>query len=637
MTVLTLALTELRRLVATPLARVALVALMLVPVLYAGLYLWANRDPYAALSRVPAALVVEDEGASVGGALHNYGDQAAGTILAGRAFDWHRVSAEQAAAGLTDGSYDFTVTFPANFSASLASSQQAINGDGAPEQALIRLATDDTNGYLSSSIAAQATTTIRDAVVQEVGQEAADAFLVSFADIRSSLDEAVGGAGQLDQGAASALSGAQQLEAGTGELAQGAAQLADGTSQLAGGASRLADGTAQLADGAEQLAGGVARFQAAGDGLRADAHQLAQDLSTAQQELPARLAEAGLSPEQIARIMDALAPLAAQVPRAVAQVDSVTGAVDELSAGAAQLSASAGQAAAGAQSVSAGAAQSAAGAAQLSSGAASAHDGAAALSGGLGSLASGAGTLLDRLTAGRNALPELDPSQRSAIAQNMGDPVGVARTSITQAENYGAGLAPFFVSLAAWIGIYALFLIIRPVSRVALSTARAPVRTALAGWLTPAVLGAIQMLAVYAVLTLALQLPVAQPLPALGLMALASATFAAIILALNVWLGSVGQFLGLILMVVQLVTAGGTFPWQTLPEPLAVLHRALPMSSAVDGLRQLSYGGSSALAIDDALVLAAWLVGALAVTSVLTLRMSRRRTLRDLRPSLIGG
>lgn len=55
---------------------------------------------------------------------------------------------------------------------------------------------------------------------------------------------------------------------------------------------------------------------------------------------------------------------------------------------------------------------------------------------------------------------------------------------------------------------------------------------------------------------------------------LASFTYAAIILALNVWLGSVGQFVGLVLMVLQLLTAGGTFPWQTLPAPLAWLHHA---------------------------------------------------------------
>ena len=53
---------ELDRLTATVMSRVALAALLLVPVLYGGLYLWANQDPYAGLDRVPVALVVADTG-----------------------------------------------------------------------------------------------------------------------------------------------------------------------------------------------------------------------------------------------------------------------------------------------------------------------------------------------------------------------------------------------------------------------------------------------------------------------------------------------------------------------------------------------------------------------------------------------
>jgi len=59
---------ELRRLTATRMSVIALVALMLVPVLYGGLYLWANQDPYGHFSEVPVALVDLDEGSGTGGA-----------------------------------------------------------------------------------------------------------------------------------------------------------------------------------------------------------------------------------------------------------------------------------------------------------------------------------------------------------------------------------------------------------------------------------------------------------------------------------------------------------------------------------------------------------------------------------------
>jgi len=146
----------------------------------------------------------------------------------------------------------------------------------------------------------------------------------------------------------------------------------------------------------------------------------------------------------------------------------------------------------------------------------------------------------------------------------------------------------------------------------------------------------VQMAGLFFVLAVVLGFSMSSPLGVYAILALSSLTFAAIILALNVWLGSVGQFVGLVLMVLQLVTAGGTFPWQTLPAPLAALHHVLPMSYTVDAMRQLMYGGNAASATHDALVLVLWMLGALVVAGIGVTRMTHFRTLRDLQPSLIG-
>ncbi|HZJ28784.1 MAG TPA: YhgE/Pip family protein, partial [Solirubrobacterales bacterium] len=97
---------ELARLTATTMSRIALAALMLVPVLYGGLYLWANHDPYSGLDRVPVALVVADTGATIDGESRNYGAEVADQLIDDRAFAWQRVSASTARSGVTDGTYD---------------------------------------------------------------------------------------------------------------------------------------------------------------------------------------------------------------------------------------------------------------------------------------------------------------------------------------------------------------------------------------------------------------------------------------------------------------------------------------------------------------------------------------------------
>ncbi|MGO1775642.1 MAG: YhgE/Pip domain-containing protein, partial [Agrococcus casei] len=116
-----LALAELRRLTATPMSRLALLALAIVPLLYGGIYLWANQDPYSNLDQVPAALVVEDTGHGSGDDRQNVGQDVAENVIEDGSFDWHLVNAEEAAAGVDNGDYDFSLTLPRTFTEDLLS------------------------------------------------------------------------------------------------------------------------------------------------------------------------------------------------------------------------------------------------------------------------------------------------------------------------------------------------------------------------------------------------------------------------------------------------------------------------------------------------------------------------------------
>ncbi|WP_375537573.1 YhgE/Pip family protein [Demequina sp. NBRC 110057] len=692
---------ELRRLTSTPMAVLALIALMGVPILYGGMYLWANKDPYAALDRIPAAIVVADQGTTVDGEPKSYGEDVAEQMVDDGTFDWTIVDSTEARDGVEDEDYDFAITFPADFSDALASTST-----DDPHQARVTLTTNDVNSYLASTIGEQAAESIRVSIVQTVNEEAASRFLLGLADIRSSLVDAADGAQQLTDGAADALAGSEDLGSGldqlvtgagdltdgTGQLAQGASALADGTGSLAAGASDLADGTQQVADGASELSDGLSSLkdgaqtlsegaQQVADGNAAlaqtadsvgDAAQEAADgIPAARDTIAQRLTELGLTEAQVTEALAALDPVGDALVDANDTLQDQVDSVDTLSAGATQvadgasdLADAAASAATGASTLATGASSAATGASDLSDGAdavdegatslasgasdldagattlgdglTTAADGASDLTDGIGQLHDGAQDLTDGLQDGVDEIPVADEQLRDEQAATIADPVDLDNTSIADAGTYGAGLAPFFMSLAAWIGIYALFLIVKPVSKRAITAIHSPVRVTLAGWLTPGALGAAQMVGLFTVVAWALGFTFDNAVGAYALLALASLTFAAIILALNVWLGSVGQFLGLVLMVVQLVTAGGTFPWQTLPGPLASLHHVLPMSFAVDGLRQLMYGGSSAAAWGDAAALALWMVGALVVAAIGVTRMTHRRTLRDLQPSLIG-
>lgn len=660
---------ELRRLTATRMSTIALVALMLVPVLYGGLYLWANQDPYGEFADIPVALVDLDAGAPGSAAAPDstdaataaapdatdaataaagrvdYGAQVTEQLLDGGAFGWRRLDADDAREALRTGAVDFSVTLPADFSAALTSA----SGD-APRQATLLLATNDANNYLASSIGTQAVEHIRSSVAELVGREAASRLLTGISDVRSQLQDATGGATQLADGAARAVDGAtalvdgaEQLATGTVQVHDGAATLAEGASSLSSGTQAIASGTADLATGASQVAAGTGELAGYADRAGVAVDDAVARLPEVRSDIARRLAERGLDQAQIDEVLAALDPLGVAVRDGAERLDAAVGQVDRLADGAAQVRDGAArltdattQLAAGASELSDGADRLATGTADAASGAARLDDGAGQLAAGLDTLDSGLVTLRDGLAAGVAQLPDSMPALRDQQAQTISDPVEVDAGNLAQADDYGAGLAPFFAALAAWIGIYALFLIVKPVSRRAVTALRSPVRVTLAGWLTPALLGSVGMVALFGVLSLALGFHFSSPAGALGILLLASFTYAAIILALNVWLGSVGQFLGLVLMVVQLVTAGGTFPWQTLPAPLAALHHVMPMGYVVDGMRQWMYGGDLGRVGTDVAVLSTWMLGALVFAAIGVTRMTHRRTLRDLQPSLIG-
>lgn len=638
---------ELRRLTASRMSVVALVALMLVPVLYGGLYLWANQDPYGKLQDVPVALVNLDEGVAADGdaPAADYGSRVAGQLIDGGAFDWQFTDPAGAAEQLRHGDVDFTVTLPADFSEALTSAA----GDH-PRQANIVLATNDANNYLASTIGTQAVEKIRRSVAELVAQEAAGRLLDGIADIRVSLVSAEDGAQQLtdgtaraERGAGAVHDGAAKLASGTKRLADGASDLDDGAGTLASGAATVSDGAARVARGAAQVADGTATLAGYADRAGAAVDQAVALLPAARTGLADALAARGFDEEQIDAVLVELDPLADALTRGADRVDAAVGQVDRLASGAADVSTGATRVAGGAAEVSSGASRLARGASTLATGATSAAEGAralesgaATLTDGLETLHSGAASLRDGLAKGVASLPDSSADLRATQADTIADPVSIDTSSVARAADYGAGLAPFFAALAAWIGIYALFLIVKPISRRAVTALRSPLRVTLAGWLTPALLGGAGMVVLFGVLAVALGFGFTHPVGTLGILLLASFTYAAIILALNVWLGSVGQFLGLVLMVLQLVTAGGTFPWQTLPAPLAALHHVLPMGYVVDAMRQLMYGGDIARVWSDVTVLVVWMLAALAVAAVGVTRMTHRRTLRDLQPSLIG-
>ncbi|WP_116112009.1 YhgE/Pip domain-containing protein [Austwickia chelonae] len=663
-----LALAELLRLTSAPMIRIALVALVLIPSLYAGLYLYANRDPYARLSSMPAAIVSEDQGATLAnGERIQLGKEIAEQLAKTKKFDWSVIDRESATQGVKDETYHFAVIIPSGFSADLSSV-----GTGNPRQAHLEQITNDANGYLTRTISNQVIAEITKSIASKLSSTTASKMLDGFNDIRVNLTTASDGAVKLSDGTTQLLDGQKKLRDGTEKLVdgttkahKGSQELAQGAGKLSQGMGKLADGTAelpaktrQLADGARKVADGNAQVAAAGKQLAEGAKQIDSSRSTLKTDLAARLDAIDKANKAAEKPDPAITEATKAARQALTDVDgrlntisgkvtSTSGKLGQLSTGSTavadgaeklagasvKLSDGIKEARTGSNKLADGARKMTVGLAKLDDGAHKLHDGTGKAVQGVEKLDEGAHKLGDGLKGGVNKIPATTPEQRSAAAQVMGAPVAIERAAAAEAENYGAGLAPFFLALSLWIGAYTLFLVVRPVSLRAVVANQPGWRIAFSGWLTPALLGTCQAVAVFLLIGWGLGFRMDKPIPTVLFLIGVSCVYVAILLALASRFGAVGKFVGLVFMVLQLVSAGGTFPWQTLPEPLQIVHHLAPMSYAVEGLRHLMYGGPlHRMPMIVAVLFAYWLLAMIA-TRWAALRL-RIWTARRIKPDL---
>ncbi|MEW9872286.1 YhgE/Pip family protein [Arthrobacter sp. HS15c] len=676
MTVLRLARSELKRMTGGLLPRLTILAMVMVPLLYGAVYLYANWDPYGNLDRIDAALVVEDTGAtSSDGSVLQAGTKVGDSLVEGNVFNWQTVpTAEEADQGVSDGKYAFALKIPKDFSANLVSP----GSFDSASQAMLNVTTNDANNYLLSTIVDKLTTSVHTTVAKEVGEETANQLLTGFGTIHSQMLKAADGAGQLANGVATLRDGTVTLHAGTTELSNGASalyagqvklrdganQLTDGAGQLSSGLSLLKDKTATLPTDSQTLANGAAQVAAGNAQLNTRVQDMVAQLDAADQGLRTRVVESNnrliasgvLTQEQADSILADFDAMAASSPVAAAKtkIQTDAGQIQQLAAGSEAVSVGAAQLAAGTPALRDAVAQASGGADQLHTGAAtlatgqqSALDGAGRLSEGAQTLDAGAGqleagavtaadgsrTLANEISKGAGQVPNPDDQQKSSLSEVIADPVAVTNVSQAKADSYGAGLAPFFLTLALWIGIFMLIQAMRPITQRALASNAPAWKIAVGGWLPFLAVSVVQATLLTLVVNLGLGLNPAHPVLMWLFMLAAAMAFSAIIQGVVALLGSPGKLVVLILLVLQLVSSGGTFPWQTTPEPLHVVHEVLPMGYVVTGMRHLIYGADLSMIVPTVLGLMGYtLLGA--AMSTLAVRKRKYWTLKTLKPEI---
>lgn len=663
---------ELRRFAKGKLPRAAFVVLTLLPLIFGGLFPWAYWDPITGLKNLPVAVVNSDVGAEKDGTHVNAGETVQQKLLSSDKVGFRAATVEEAARGVADGTYYFALELPTDFSESVLSV-----GSEKPHSAQIATVFNNANGFIASMLGNQVTNQVVSTIDAELGKQATDQLLVGFNTIAAGLDQAADGSARLKEGVGTAREGAATLADGTGTLAGKSTELNNGAYQLADGAQQLDAGIKQAEQGAAQLDSGLTTLNGATDQLGYGASQisagvdqivaLAGQASTAQDQVLAPLVNAsaqlralGIPPaiqlanqfdasiqmintqgvgtqspavQDLYRLQEGARTLAYQLgDPSSAYRQGITQAdygASELAAGLSQLSAGSGQLVIGTQTLTAGTTKLVDGTQQLSVGAASLRDG-------LVQLDEGSGELSLKLKDAAARAPKFDDQRRDEASTMLGQIVETQNTGQTL-TSFGVGLAPFFASLAMFLGGTMMFMVLRPLNRRAIDSGMNPVRVAISSWMSGIVVGTLQATAVWFVLQVILDAQAVHPLGLWAALVGVSMCFVGVTQAINAFFGTAaGRLLCIIFMALQLVSSGGLYPPETQPALLRWFHTYDPITYSVNLFRQMLVGGDPTF--DDRfcqsvlILLSVWAI-AMTVTALSAWR-DRLLTLEKLHPEL---
>ncbi|OCB18480.1 hypothetical protein A5674_09475 [Mycobacterium malmoense] len=623
---------EIKRFGRSRLTRVAIVVLMLLPLVYGALYLWAFWDPFGHTNKMPVALVNSDRGAVVSGQQFNAGTEIAKSLTADGGLDWHVVDLPEARNGVDHGKYYFMVELPPDFSAAIASPVT-----GQPKKANLIAVYNDANNYISTSIGRTAISQVLNAVSSRISGQAVNQVLSIVVSSGSGIKQAADGAAQLDDGAGRLVGGLDSARSGSATLAAGARQLSDGINQATDPLLVVTKAVSQIGGSTQQLQQGATALQQANDqigAISAAQDAAANSLSPVIDQLSARqdplannlrgiqdqLRGHQFTPQIRQQLIDAQNAAISLTSGLRTPGSPLGSALDQVGSKGQELTNKLTQLRDGAQQVATGNAELAGGIVKLDDGARQ--------------LKAGSAELATKLADGAKQVPDWTIQQKDAVADTIGGPVQLEASHENAAPNFGTGMAPFFLTLALFFGALVLWMVLRPLQSRAIAAEVLEIRVALASYLPAATIALFQAAILYCVVRFALGVHAVHPVAMLGFMILISAAFVAATQAINALVGpAVGRVLIMALLMLQLVSAGGLYPVETTSRPFQVLHRFDPMTYGVNGLRQLILGGIDGRLWQAITVLVAMTAVALAISS-LSARRDRLWNLSRLIPAI---
>ncbi|PDZ41418.1 phage infection protein [Bacillus cereus] len=227
---------------------IPIIAVLFVPILYAGMFLWAFWDPYKQLDDLPVAVVNLDKGAVFDGKSIEVGKGLVDNLKDNKSFKWEFVSEKEAKKGMEGRKYYMLVRIPDDFSSNattlLKDNPKPLNLEYIPNESL---------NFLSSQIGGTAIEKIKTEVSSTLTKTYAEKMFDSIQDVSKGLADGAEGANKLHDGSSELHDGSSKVTDGLHTLQGKSGEMKDGVQKLVDGSNKLVDGSGKVTNGLNVL------------------------------------------------------------------------------------------------------------------------------------------------------------------------------------------------------------------------------------------------------------------------------------------------------------------------------------------------------------------------------------------------
>ena len=515
---------------ANPIVTFVIIAVIILPSLYALINIEACWDPYEKTGDVPFAIANLDQGTTLEGQKLNIGNELVKELKNNTKFDWTFVTEDELRDGVNSGKYYAGIVIPKNLSKNIAS----ITGDN-PKQAkleyVVNIKANPVANRLTDAGANAVYTSLNAKIVEVINLAAYEKL------------------GELQSGLAS---GASELSSGGSQLQAGAAQVSEGAGQVSSGASEITDASKTAQSYVPAIESGAEKVSSGSEAVQQGAEELQETID------PSLMPDGPI--KQYAQGTSDLANGSSAV--ADGSVDLAEGSA-ELAQGASYLAGNSSLLAEGSLSL-------AAGAELLSSAAAQALFTASA-----------------GLASSADALSAITGINETTLGDYFFSPTKLDRHEVYPVPDYGSGVSPFYIVLSMWVGALITCVLIEPKSSV--GTPYSPFEMYTGNLLLYISLSILQACVT---ITGAHLLGVHidnYPLFILSAI-LVSIVFMTLIYSIISAIGTVGEGIVVILLVFQISGTGGIYPIEIMPKLFQELYSYLPMTYGIKLVREAQLG-----------------------------------------------